>query len=250
MNSFGVEKVYEYLAKNSDCFVIIGGIAVYLVLKDKGMPFRETHDFDIVVLTDGTNEDFNSAIIKLINDGGYEKAFSNGKDVYYRFINPKNKEFPKTIELFARNNGKLSQRLEKIKIVDDEDEQLSAITLDGEIFNFINSRKIISEEGLPVVDTLGLIALKIYAYFKNLELYQNGFVIGKDKYQKHLKDVIRLLLSITPEEDFINLDGEIEKYCLMFVDVLRHSKQVHDSIAHGLISLEETVNLYQTTFCK
>lgn len=247
MNRFGVPKVLEYLKQNSDCFVIIGGVAAYLALLDKGLPFRETHDFDIVILADGTDEAFNTGILRLLKDGGYERAVVNSKSVYYRFINPKQSEYPKVIELFAKNNTLLNRRLEKIHIAKDG-EELSAIVLDDDMFNFINEHKIVSEAGLPIVDSLGLIVLKIYAYYKNKELYEQGKVTGKDKFEKHKRDVIRLLLSLTPEENRISLNTMFKNYCKSFVDVLAESGQTHKELTHNTVELERTIELYKSIF--
>ena len=53
VNRLEVEKILLHLCNHSDCYVIIGGIATGLLLEEKGLPSRETKDFDIVLFADG-----------------------------------------------------------------------------------------------------------------------------------------------------------------------------------------------------
>lgn len=245
----GLEKVIEHLSKHNDCYVIIGGIATKIGLIERGFLSRETKDFDMVVLADASNNDFAHGIVNLLKDGKYQNGYSNERKSCYRFINPETNGYPKIIELFAKDNNKLiNHHIEKIPIAID-DEQLSAIVLNEDVFNFVKERKTISKEGLPIVDVLGLIALKVYAYFQNLDLYKQGKIDSKNNYNKHRSDVIRLLLSLDGNETPINMPELLKTNCINFLEILKGSNQILKSIPNHNVSLDTLVSLFKRIFC-
>ena len=246
----GVESVLTHLNQHNDCYVIIGGIATKLLLEEKGLPFRETKDFDIVLLADSTKEEFAKDIVGFLKAGKYKNGYSNDKRVCYRFVDPETNGYPKIIELFSKENNQiLAHHLRKISITYDE-EQLSAIVLNQDIFEFVKKRKIISKEGLPIVDTLGIIALKAHAYFQNKELYDSGMIIGQVNYLKHRVDVIRLLLSLTGEESPIDMPSILKDDCFRFISLLEETSDVYRNIPHGSVQLVTLINLFKHLFCE
>lgn len=248
-NQLGIEKLLFHLSKHQDCYVVIGGLAARVLLEEKGLPFRETKDFDIVILADATKKEFSKDICNLLKEGKYKNAISNSNKVCYRFINPETPGYPKIIELFSyKNNKDLHRYLKKIDIRYD-DEELSAIVLDEEVFNFIKKRKTIGESGIPVVDVLGLISLKTFAYFENLELYKSRKIKGRTNYLKHRNDIIRLLLSLSGNEKINDVPEIIKKRCVEFVEVLDKSKAAFKDInTQNNISLADVVSLYKNIY--
>ena len=250
MNSkiYGLDKVLSHLADYNDCYVIIGGTATKILLEDQGLEFRETKDLDIVLLADGSNKEFANSIAMFLKQGKYQNAFSNGRRVCYRFINPETNGYPLIVELFAGENSKsIEKYLKKIPIVID-DEQLSAIVLEQEAFEFARLRKVLSKEQVPIIDPLGLIVLKSYAYFENLALYEKKIIMEKGKYLKHKSDVIRLLLSLKSGEQPIDVPIFLKDYCKRFVDVLKSSNDTYRNIPHGSVNLHNLVELYKRLF--
>lgn len=248
-NVFGVEKVLDHLRNHQDCYLLIGGTATKIVLEEKGFDFRETKDFDIVLLADASNDEFAKDLVDFLKAGNYQHGYSNGKRVCYRFVKPTAAGYPKIIELFASQpNTSLNRYLRKIPIIDD-DEQLSAIVLREELLTFATQRKTITKDGLPIVDTLGLIVLKSYAYFENLGLYGEGKISGKTAYLKHRNDIIRLILSLNEDVVPISLPDVLRDSCINFLNVLKKSSDAYKSIPHGLVKLEELVNIYRKAFC-
>ena len=154
------------------------------------------------------------------------------------------------MELFSQEDSPtLNRYLQKINIKFD-DEELSSIILDKEIVGFIRNRKIITDDGLPVVDILGLIALKSHAYFQNLKLYNEKKIKGKENYAKHKNDIIRLLLSLNGNETPIEIPTIIKQDCLSFVDVLKAANTEFKNIGKGTnLQLEQLVDLYDKIFC-
>ena len=148
----------------------------------------------------------------------------------------------------SQPNTSLNKYLKKIPILDDE-EQLSAIVLKEELLSFAKQRKTITKDGLPIIDGLGLIVLKTYAYFDNLELYKNKMISGKTAFLKHRNDIIRLILSLNENTQPIKLPNVLKERCISFIDVLEKSSDAYKSIPHGLVKLKELVNIYRKVFC-
>ena len=249
-NVFGIDKVLNYLRDHADSYVVIGGTATKILLEESGLDFRETKDFDIVLLAEASNTEFAKNLVNFLKDGKYQKGFSNGKKICYRFVNPITPGYPKIIELFAsQENASLNRYLKKIPIVDDE-EQLSAIVLMEDLLNFVKQRRIITKDGLPIVDSLGIIAIKTYAYFENLKLYEEGKIEGKTAFLKHRNDIIRLTLSLREDMASIALPPMLEESTIKFLDVFKKSSDAYKSIPHGMIKLEELVDVFRKVFCK
>ena len=244
-----IHTLLKHLQKYPDSYVIIGGIATSLILEERGFPFRETKDFDIVLLADANNPDFNKDLCALLKEGKYKNAISNGKKACYRFIEPETPGYPRIIELFSHEeHAYLHNYLQKIQITFNE-EDLSTIVLNDEVVDFIKERKITIDLGVSVVDALGLIALKSHAYFRNLKLYNEKQIVGRENYAKHKNDVIRLLLSLNGDEGSIRMPDLIKQDCSSFRQVLNDSKSEFKNInKNAKISLENLVSLYAKIF--
>lgn len=82
---------------------MIGGFACDLLMNDAGLDFRQTVDIDMVLTVEALTTDFAKAFWLFIEAGGYQaRQRSNGKQEFYRFIDPTNPAYPKIIELFSR----------------------------------------------------------------------------------------------------------------------------------------------------
>lgn len=246
----GLDKFLNHLHSHSDCYVVIGGIATRITLEDAGLEARVTKDFDVVLLADGTNAQFARDIANLLKEGQYQNYTSNEKRVCFRFVKPQTNGYPTQIELFAGSNNKTFERyLQKVPIVVDE-EQLSAIILDENVFEFIKSRRVLTEEGLPIVDIYGLIALKSFAYFENFALYEKGKVT-ESTYTKHKSDIIRLLLALPSGSPSISLPPILLESAKKFVDVLSNAGDVFKRIVRGEVKLNisDLVIIYKRVFC-
>lgn len=124
----GFDHFCNYLKGLEGHYVIIGGGAASILMDDEGLEFRATKDVDLVVIT--RSNDLNERIVAYVSDGGYNsKESTSSLPRYYRFQKPTKAEFPKIIEIFARNE--LGLELEKdqhiVPITDSKAEKLSAI---------------------------------------------------------------------------------------------------------------------------
>ena len=191
-----------------------------------GLEFRATKDFDIVLVTKVDDSDFSKQIAQFLVEGGYENKYRNEKKTAYRFENPKSPDYPKVIEFFVEE-GKfpqsLDKRLAKLNIEVNE-EKISAIVLDSEIFEFAQ-RHIMYDYDLPIVDIKGLIVLKAFAFFKNRDLYKQGLVTGDD-YLKHRRDVFRLLTILDNDDAIDDLPELLVKALSDFLPLLKETKDL------------------------
>lgn len=235
----------SFLGNNKDCFFLIGGHAVAIHLDKIGQEFRSTKDFDIVLVTKIDNSSFSKQLEKMLVDGNYSNKFRNNRKTAYRFENPKSNVFPRIIEFFVEEDQfpeSLDRRLAKLNIEVKED-KISAIVLNKDAFEFAK-RHVIIADGLPVVDVSGLIVLKIFAYFQNKELHGQGKVDEND-YQKHRKDIIRLLSIVKDRKQINDLPESLLSLINEFISVLKGcgptAKEYH-------VNLKDLIKAYKTLF--
>lgn len=240
INQLHIQKLLQFLHDNKDSYFVIGGHAAAIHFENVGLEFRTTKDFDIVLVTKLDNSDFSKQIAKFLIEGGYENRYRNEKKTAYRFENPKSPEFPKIIEFFVEE-GKFPESLDKrfasLDIVVNE-EKMSAIVLDNDIFEFAKKHVVMNYD-LPIVDIKGLIALKSFAYFKNLELFNLGLV-KKDDYLKHRKDVFRLLTILADSEPISDIPEILKKSMLDFLSILEQASDLSHEYKVNLKTVVET----------
>ena len=99
----GLDYFEKHFAPYADKYVLIGGTACTLAMKDAGLDFRATRDLDIVLHVEALDIEFVRAFWNFIKSGGYQnRQQSTGKEIFYRFFSPSNTEFPSMLELFSR----------------------------------------------------------------------------------------------------------------------------------------------------
>lgn len=198
----GIDTFRSRFASFSDQFVIIGGTACDLLFFDAGIPFRSTKDIDIVLCVEALSGDFLRAWWSFIREGGYEMQIAlQGKPRYYRFVEPRQVNFPVMLELFSRHPGDLmpveGSRITPIPTEEDVS-SLSAILLDADYYEWIRSGvQIVSS--LPILRTEHLIALKMHAWLDLHAKRLAGNKIDSSDIMKHRNDVFRLMQLADPE---------------------------------------------------
>ena len=99
----GIDKFKEYFKNFTGSYIIIGGTACDIILDDAGFTPRATRDIDMILIVEALKSEFVKQFWAFIKEADYErKEKSEDKRKYYRFLKPKNKEFPKQVELFSR----------------------------------------------------------------------------------------------------------------------------------------------------
>ncbi len=80
----GQQIFIEQFADFQDCYVVIGGLAVDVLMNEHDVPFRLTKDFDIILLVEALRPEFFEEFWAFIQAGNYErKEISIGPKKYY-----------------------------------------------------------------------------------------------------------------------------------------------------------------------
>jgi hypothetical protein len=197
----GLEKFKEYFHEYEDQYVIIGGTACDILMENVGVSFRATNDFDVVIIAENLTGKFIERLKLFLRDGGYENLEkSTRQEQFYRFSEPKDKDFPKMVELFSRVPGNIRtdfdgqfSRLLHAGTV----ESLSAILLNDVYYDLLLSGCSIIE-GVSVIHIEVLILFKIKAWLDLTKRRLNGEAVQMNDIKKHKNDVFRLLAIVSP----------------------------------------------------
>lgn len=223
MMATGMDIFRAHFSTYQDQYVLIGGMACDLLLTEAGETFRPTKDVDMVLIVEALTTEFAKAFWAFIEAGGYEARLrSSGKPEFYRFVNPKEPDYPVMIELFARpgNNVNLSAagHLSPLHI-DDDISSLSAILLNEAYYRFLLNGKT-SADGVSVLDAEHLVPMKMKAWLDLTEKSVQGIHVNERDLRKHRQDVFRLFPLIR-EDVLIPTPEEICNDVKKFVDAIR-----------------------------
>jgi hypothetical protein len=214
----GLSHFSEHFKDYSDSFILVGGVASYLLLDEVGASkVRATKDLDIVLLMKPSSE-FLAAIKEYVKAGGYEvQKGDNEQATFYRFQRPKLEEFPLMIELFAtaESEFELFAKQHIIPITSsDEIEPLSAILLDDDYYTIIKNNGV-ERDGIYILNELALIPFKAKAY---LEIKERGE--DSKNWKKHRGDIINLTVTLLTEESSEILVGRVRGHFIEFIEQL------------------------------
>lgn len=224
----GLDLFRQYFTPYTDQFVLIGGTACTINMKDKGLGFRLTKDLDIVLYVEALNEDFVRAFWRFVEGGGYQhKQYSTSKQIFYRFSLPSRSDYPIMLELFSRvpDNIKFKGQGPLTPIpMNDVVASLSAILLDEDYYQFIHSGKI-KIDNLPILNVTHLIPIKAHAYLDLANRKKNGEKVDEKDIRKHKNDIIRLS-QLLPPTARIQLPMLIHNDFRTFLNMLRNDPSV------------------------
>lgn len=197
----GLEKFRAQLGAYANQYVLIGGAACDLLMNEAGLEFRATKDLDIVLCVEALDTDFVAAFWEFVKSGQYEiQQGSAGRTRYYRFVKPKDSEYPYMLELFSRKPDGLYLpdhcHLTPIP-VDEEVSSLSAILLDDDYYVFLHSGKRMVE-GVPIVGPEQLVPLKARAWLDLKRRSEVRASVDAKDVAKHKNDVFRLYQLLDP----------------------------------------------------
>ncbi len=191
----GIESFRDWFHDYKDQYVIIGGTACDLLMREEGLDFRATKDIDMVLIIEAVDSSFGKHFWEYVIAAGYQHLNkSTGVQQFYRFTNPRSHDYPTMIELFTR-------RLDDIILpetanltplpMDDEISSLSAILLDSDYYEFLKRGRI-TIDGVTVLDSPYLIPFKAKAWLDISERRSAGEQIDSKNVRKHKNDVFRL----------------------------------------------------------
>lgn len=199
----GFDHFCSFMSGLEDQFVIIGGSAASVLMEEQELEFRPTKDIDLVILTNSSGE-LNSRISAYIKAGAYSvKEATEGTPRYYRFSTPVGVEYPKILEIFARNENEivLDEGQYIIPIAGNSSIKLSAILLDEEYFSLIKANIYKTGQNTPLINSVGNICLKARAHRELIERKKtdDSSVDGKD-IKKHRNDILKVALTLVGNE--------------------------------------------------
>ena len=191
----GIESFRDWFKDYEDRYVIIGGTACDLLMSDEGLDFRATKDIDLVLIIEAVDADFGKRFWEYVVAAGYERRNrSTGEPQFYRFLNPRTREFPTMIELFTRKPEAVVLPDDAVLAplsIDEDVSSLSAILLDKDYYDFLK-RGLVSISGVTVPDAPHLIPFKAKAWLDLTERKANGESVDSRNIRKHKNDVFRL----------------------------------------------------------
>lgn len=198
----GIESFKAWFRGFTDQYMIIGGTACDLLMSEAGLDFRATKDIDLVLIVESLTPEFGLRFWEYIVKAGYEHINrSNGEPQFYRFTNPKSKEYPIMIELFSRRKESITLPENAVLTplpLDEELSSLSAILLDNDYYHFLLKGRT-QIDGIPILDVGYLIPFKAKAWMDLSAVKAAGENIDSKNVKKHKNDVFRLSLLLTPE---------------------------------------------------
>lgn len=196
----GLTRFKEKFQGFENQYVIIGGTACDLIMEHEELPFRATKDMDIVLIVESITTEFGRKFWEYVKEAGYEHLNkSTGNAQFYRFTNPKSREYPYMIEIFSRNPDFVILEDDAILTplpIDDEISSLSAILLNEEYYELLKVGQVMVE-GIPVLSPTCLIPFKAKAWLDLSERKANGERVDSKNIKKHKNDVFRLSQLIT-----------------------------------------------------
>lgn len=238
-----------------DNYVIIGGTACSVILRNADMQPRATKDIDMILVVERMTPEFGRRFWEFIHDGDYEmreRKRDEGKEPVpelFRFYKPRNDGFPYQIELLSRQPEVLAVpegfRLTPIPVGEDVS-SLSAILMDEEFYHFALAHSTMEDE-LHVADTIGLICLKMKAY---LNLSKQEPPAHSSDIRKHMSDVFKLMASGYIENP-VALSENMKKDAAAFVakmESLMPNQPLQDSIQRNEAFIRQVLSEIRRIF--
>lgn len=249
----GLEIFRQHFKDFTDNYVIIGGTACDIIIDNIGLTPRATKDIDIILVIEALSPEFVAHFWEFVKQGNYDVREKSEEDrKYYRFQKPQIEEFPFQIELFSRIPDLLDldegAHLTPIPI-DTEISSLSAILMDDDYYNFTIQHSQF-DNGIHLANTEALIGLKAKAFLDYKTRKENGEKIDEKQLRKHKMDIFRLLLLLTPEDNF-TIAESIKSDIANFVEVVKNDlpdKQIFKEMGAGNVDVKELFGLLISSF--
>lgn len=202
----GLELFRDHFREYADCYLLIGGTASYLALREEGLDFRATKDLDIILCIEVLDGRFLAAFWEFVKTGGYARQEqATGARTYYRFQKPSDPAYPHMLELFSRRPDGISvpAGMDLTPIPTDSNlSSLSATLIDDTYYHWVMAGRR-HTSGVPTVGAQHLIPLKARAYLDLRARRERGEPVDSRDVKKHRNDILRLaqLLTPTPIDD-------------------------------------------------
>lgn len=244
----GLQHFKDFFEGFGENYILVGGVASYLLLDEIGAPRnRATKDLDIVLMMKPSAA-FLKRIKEYVQNGRYEiQKGDRGQATFFRFKNPESDEFPIMIELFAavEIGFELFEDQHIVPITTPADvESLSAILLDGEYYSLIE-KNCVGKDGINLLSHFGLIPFKAKAYLEIKERKEDS-----KNWKKHRRDIINLAVSFLSGEEKYTLTGKVREHFVEFLNQLKDEidAEVIKGACKQNIESEDILRLLENTF--
>ena len=245
----GLEIFRSAFSAFADSYILIGGAACNINLERTAVPFRATHDLDIVLCVESLTPEFGRMFWRFVRSGGYQiQEKSTGEKKFYRFRKPTALDYPEMLELFARkpDNFETPHDTQLIPIpMDEEVSSLSAILLDQDYYQFIQNNRILID-GISLLSTEALIVLKAKAWLDLSARKEAGEHVESKNVRKHKNDIFRLWAS-TSQESSVSLPPGIRADMQQFLASMK-TEDVDLSSLHIDLPREEVLQNLRSLF--
>ncbi|MDR1938478.1 MAG: hypothetical protein LBQ73_08290 [Tannerellaceae bacterium] len=252
----GLEKFKEHFAGFEDNYVIIGGTACEIALRDTDMRPRATNDIDMILVIEKMTPEFALRFWEFINIGEYKtrerkRGDKEPRTELFRFSSPKN-GFPVQIELLSKFSDVLGEPtvFHLVPIPAGEDiSSLSAILMDEKYYHHTIDGSIV-EEGIRIANPLSLLCLKVKAFLNLTEEKKRNPNVRSGDIKKHRDDVFKLLAMRIDPFSPVELSAMMKDELIAFIEIiedslpnqsLRDSLQRTDDDIKGFIDLMKEI---------
>jgi hypothetical protein len=233
---------FDFFKDYEDRYVIIGGQAASILLEDGGTDPRATRDLDIIVIFERADQPFLNRLKQFLSENHY--TLDGRKDEedkhYYRFKTDKGRDVPEIIELFSKLpvDFPLQGPINVIMPLDDENDSLSAITLDSDYYQLLkNGVTIFKPLNAPVLKPEYLILFKVKAQLDITRRLNAHKQVNRADKNKHKTDIYRLL-TILPIGTYIPSETVAEQVKTDLHDYTDWLQENNDVVAANLASLK------------
>lgn len=220
----GIDSFRDWFRGYEEQYVLIGGTACDLLMSDEGLDFRATKDIDMVLIIEAIDVSFGKRFWDFIVEAQYEHCNSSTHEPqFYRFINPKSKQYPAMIELFTRKQDAIILPEDAVLSpipIDDSISSLSAILLDDNYYEFLKNGRT-SVTGITILDAVHLIPFKAKAWLDLSDRKSKGEHVDSKNIRKHKNDVFRLSELLEPDKDYsLYMPESVKKDMNSFLDYM------------------------------
>ena len=222
----GIDSFREWFRDYEDQYAIIGGTACDLLMTESGLDFRATKDIDLVLIVEAVDAQFANRFWDYVVMGGYEhRNKSTGEPQFYRFTNPKMRDYPIMIELFSRRPDAITLPEDAVLTplpLDEDISSLSAILLNDDYYEFLRQGRIRISD-VTILDVPYLIPFKAKAWIDLSDRRAAGEQVDSKNIRKHKSDVFRLTELLDQNQDSLeNLPVAVRDDMLIFFDRMRN----------------------------
>lgn len=244
----GLDLFAKQFEEFSDNYIIVGGTACYLAMRDVGLDFRATKDIDMIITVEEISRAFGERFWDFIRQGGYKVYEKDGISKFFRFMNPTDNTYPAMLELFSRKQDMFMEShggaFTPI-VIDDEISSLSAILLDDEYYAFLKSGRELMG-GISVLQPTYLIAFKAKAHVDLTNKKASGRQINERDLKKHKNDVFRLVQLLTGNEK-VNAGKTIKSDVSAFLTLVE-GENINMGQLGVSVTQEEAINIIRMVF--